>query len=237
MRILAVIPARGGSKGVPGKNIKLLGGKPLVAYSIEKANQSKLLDLVILSTETKKIAAIGKKFGANVPFLRPLELAQDDTPTIDVLKHAIDFYESQTIFFDAICILQPTTPFRECGFIDKAIAKFIETAVDTLISVLPVPHHFNPHWVFELNGQNFLKIATGDDKIIPRRQELPQSFYRDGSIYLIKTEIIKNQNSLFGATIGHIQSSEESYVNIDMMQDWENAEKLLANKLNNIGDI
>ena len=230
MKILAIIPARSGSKGIPGKNIKLLGGKPLIAYTIEKAQQSKLLDVVILSTDTEQISEIGRNYGVNVPFIRPTELSQDTTPTIEVLKHAINFYEEQSVFFDGVCILQPTTPFRNEGFIDDAIAKFIETDVDTLISVLPVPQHLNPHWVFELNNQGNLKIATGENKIIPRRQELPPSFYRDGSIYLIKSSVIKNQDTLFGSTIGYIQSSEELYVNIDTVQDWKKAEDLILTK-------
>lgn len=231
MRILAVIPARGGSKGVPQKNIKLLGNKPLLFYTAERALESSFLSKVILSTDSEEIASIGRELGLEVPFIRPSELAKDTTPTIQVLQHAIDFFETQDVFFDAICILQPTTPFREKGFIDVAIEKFLQTQVDTLISVLAVPHQFNPHWVFVEDGMNILKIATGDKTIIPRRQELPKSFYRDGSIYLIKKEVIMQQNSLFGEKIGYVESNAENFVNIDTVKDWELAEQIIKSRM------
>lgn len=230
MKILAVIPARGGSKGVPQKNIKLLGGKPLLHYTAERALESKLLTKVIVSTDSEVIRDVGMQVGIEVPFMRPEVLALDTTPTIDVLKHAIVFYEQQGIFFDAICILQPTTPFREKGFIDQAVQKFISSQADTLISVLPVPHHYNPHWVFEEKETSFLKIATGEDVIIPRRQELPKCYYRDGAIYLVKTEVVMKANSLFGKTVSYIASASEYYVNIDTLEDWQKAEALLLKK-------
>lgn len=228
MKILAVIPARGGSKGVPKKNIKPLGNKPLLGYTIDSANQSEKLTTTIVSTDSEEIAEIAKANGASIPFIRPKELAEDKTPTIEVLKHAIRFFEDQGKFFDAICILQPTTPFRREGFIDEAIDKFIRTNADTLISVLPVPHQFNPHWVFEVSDakEGKLKIATGEKTIIPRRQELPQSYYRDGSVYLIKTEWITKHNTLFGETIGYIESASDDFVNIDTMEDWVKAEEI-----------
>lgn len=228
MKILAVIPARGGSKGIPKKNIKLLGGKPLLQFTAEKALASKLLTQVILSTDSEEIAQVGKKIGLEVPFMRPESLAMDTTPTIEVLQHALAFYENQGVFFEAICILQPTTPFREDGIIDKAIEKFKATNVETLISVLEVPHQFNPHWTFEVDNQENLKIATGDLKIIPRRQELPKSYYRDGSIYIIKTNLIK-EGVLFKNTIGYIESNPKNNVNLDTMEDWILAEKIINN--------
>lgn len=228
MKILAVIPARGGSKGIPKKNIKLLGNKPLLQFTAEKALASKLLTQVILSTDSEEIAQVGKKIGLEVPFMRPESLAMDTTPTIEVLQHALAFYENQGVFFEAICILQPTTPFREDGIIDKAIEKFKATNVETLISVLEVPHQFNPHWTFEVDNQENLKIATGDLKIIPRRQELPKSYYRDGSIYIIKTNLIK-EGVLFKNTIGYIESNPKNNVNLDTMEDWILAEKIINN--------
>ena len=130
-------------------------------------------------------------------------------------------------FFDAVCLLQPTNPFREQGFIDKAIEKFITSKTDCLISVLPIPHEFNPHWAFEENEIGLLKIATGEKNIITRRQELPKAFYRDGAIYITKTEVIKN-GSLYGESIAYIENNPQFYVNIDTIEDWEKAEKLLT---------
>jgi CMP-N,N'-diacetyllegionaminic acid synthase len=230
MRILAIIPARGGSKGVPGKNIKLLNGKPLMAYTAEIALQSKQLTEVIVSTEDIQIMEVAKSLGIKVPFLRPLELTKDHTPTIDVVIHAVQWYEKQNSYFDAVCLLQVTSPFRTLNFLDKAIEKFILSDCDSLVSVQRVPQEFNPHWAFEVNADGNLKIATGETEIIPRRQELPMAFHRDGSIYITKTEVLLKQKSLYGKSIAYIESDADFYVNIDTMEDWEKAEEMIQKK-------
>ena len=226
--ILALIPARGGSKGVPRKNIKLLGKIPLLEYTINSAKESNFLAEIVVSTDDAEIAIAAEISGCKPPFLRPTELAQDNSTSLEVVQHAIAFFESQNIFFDAVCLLQPTSPFREREFIDKAIQKFIDSKADSLISVLTIPEQYNPHWAFEEDKTGLLKIATGEKKIISRRQELPKSFYRDGSIYITKTTVIKN-NSFFGKSIAYIESNPKLYVNIDTMKDWETAERLLQN--------
>ena len=226
MKVLGLIPARCGSKGIPNKNIKLLGGKELIAYSIDAAKESRYLNEIIVSTDCKKIFKVAEKYGCKPPFLRPDELAKDESKSVEVVKHAIQFFEEQNIFFDAICLIQPTSPFREKGFIDKAIQKFITAKTDSLISVLPIPHEFNPHWAFEENGIGLLHIATGEEKIISRRQDLPKTFYRDGSIYITKTNVIK-EGSFFGETISYIEGNRDFYVNIDTKQDWLEAKKIV----------
>jgi CMP-N,N'-diacetyllegionaminic acid synthase len=225
MKILAVIPARSGSKGVPNKNIKLLGGKPLLAYSIETANQAGFED-VMVSTNDNEIADLAKRYGAQVPFLRPQELASDSTPTIDVIVDLLIKLGTDGITYDAVCLLQPTSPFRDLDFVISAINKFRDGAFDSLISVQMVPSHFNPHWVFFEKG-NCLKIATGENKIITRRQDLPQAYIRDGSLYFTKTNIIIEQKSLYGQRIGFIQNNSDKHVNIDTLSDWEKAELLV----------
>ena len=226
MKILAIIPARGGSKGVPGKNSKLLGDKPLIAYSIEQAIASNSFAKIIVSTDDEAIAKIAIHFGAEVPFIRPSELANDTASSIDVVKHSVDFLASKNEFYDAICLLQPTSPFREKGLIAKAIKKFSETNSDALVSVLPVPHEYNPHWAFESDKNGMLQIATGDKEIIKRRQELPQAFFRDGAIYLTKIASIK-KGTFYGEKLGYIESNPNLYVNIDTMEDWICAEQKL----------
>lgn len=227
MKILGLIPARGGSKGVPKKNIKLLGKMPLIEYTINSAKESNFLTDVIVSTDDEEIAIAAEVCGCKPPFVRPSELAQDHSTSLEVVQHAIHFFESQSIFFDAICLLQPTSPFREKGFIDAAIEKFIATKADCLVSVLPIPHEYNPHWAFEESENGLLKIATGESQIIPRRQELPNAFHRDGSVYISKTDVIKS-GSFYGNSIAYIESNPKFYVNIDTMKDWEAAEKLLT---------
>ena len=227
MKILSIIPARGGSKGVPKKNIKLLGKMPLIEYTLYSAKKSKLLTHIVVSTDEEEIAIVAEIAGYKPPFIRPSELAKDKSTSLEVMQHAIWFFESRSVFFDAVCLLQPTTPYRESGFIDKAIEKFISSNADSLISVLPIPHEYNPHWAFEQNGNGLLKIATGEVTIIPRRQELPKAFHRDGAIYITKTNVLKS-GSLYGKSIAYIESNPQFYVNIDTMKDWETAEKLLA---------
>lgn len=227
MRILGLIPARGGSKGVPKKNIKLLGKLPLIQYTINSAKDSDLLTQLAVSTDDEEIAIAAEVAGYRPPFVRPAEFAQDMSTSLEVVQHAIAFFESQQVFFDAVCLLQPTNPFREKGCIDKAITKFKESGADCLISVLPIPHEFNPHWAFEEDREGLLKIVTGEEEIITRRQDLPKAFHRDGAIYLTKTEVIKS-GSLYGKTIAYIESNPEFHVNIDTMDDWETAEKILT---------
>lgn len=231
MKILAIIPARGGSKGIPGKNIKLLSGRPLLSYTAEVALKSKYLTEVVVSTDDIQIAELAKKMDLKVPFIRPSELAQDNTPTIDVIIHALQWYKNQNSFFNAVCILQVTSPFRTVDFLDKAIKEFREKDTDSLVSVQRVPHAYNPHWTFEVNSNGILKIATGETEIIPRRQELPTAYHRDGSIYITKTEILLNEHSIYGKSTAFIESNPEFYVNIDTMQDWEKAEEMIQNKL------
>ena len=227
MKILAIIPARGGSKGVLKKNIKLLGKLPLIEYTINSAKESKLITEIVVSTDDEEIAIAAEVFGVKPPFMRPSELAQDTSTSLEVVLHAIHYFENKGVFFDAVCLLQPTSPFRDRGCIDVAITKFITSNADCLISVLPIPNEFNPHWAFEENSNGYLSIATGEEKIISRRQDLPKSFHRDGSIYITKINSIKS-GSLYGNSISYIESNPEYHVNIDTMEDWEKAEKIVT---------
>lgn len=228
MRILGIIPARGGSKGVPKKNIKILGNKPLLQYTTDIALQSKYLAKVILSTDDDDIIDVAKKVGVEIPFKRPSNLAKDNSPTLPVIQHALDFYKGIGEEFDAVCLLQVTSPFRTIEFLNNAIEKFIMKNTDSLVSVQQVPHEYNPHWTFEVNENDNLSIATGESKIISRRQDLPKVYHRDGSVYITKTEVLVSQNSLFGDSISYIESPKEFYVNIDTLKDWEQAEEMVA---------
>lgn len=224
MKILAIIPARGGSKGVPRKNIKLLNGLPLLAYTARLAKKSRLISKVVLSTDDPEIAQVGILEGVEVPFMRPSELALDSTPTLPVLQHALEYFASNGENFDAVCLLEVTSPFRSVAFLESAIEKFISSNADSLVSVLPVPATYNPHWTFEEDSSGFLKIATGELKIIPRRQELPKAYFRDGSIYLTKSEVIR-EGSIYGSKSAFLENDPLYYVNIDTMEDWKEAEE------------
>ena len=149
MKILAIIPARGGSKGVPRKNIKLLAGKPLLEYTSAVTLKSSLLSKVVISTDDDEIISVAKKLGLEIPFKRPKDLATDSSSSLSVILHALEHFESKNIYFDAVCLLQVTSPFRTVTFLDQAIQQFIDKDTDSLVSVLEVPHEFNPHWTFD----------------------------------------------------------------------------------------
>ena len=226
MKILGLIPARGGSKGIPGKNIKKLHGSPLLQYTFEAAKASRLLSRVILSSDDSEIKKVAEELGLEVPFTRPKEFSQDDSGSLKVVKHALEFFAAKNENFDAVCLLQPTTPFRRHGLIDEAIEEFVSGKFDSVLSVREVPLEYNPHWTFE-EKKGRLKIATGEDKILSRRQDLPKAYHRDGAIYLTRTEVIIKQNSLYGKKIGFIDTTGDPYVNIDTLEDWEEAERLV----------
>ena len=232
MKILGLIPARGGSKGVPRKNIKALHKKPLLQYTSDVALQSKYLSKVVLSSDDDEIIEVAKGLGIEVPFKRPENLAADESPTLPVIQHALQYYKNIGEEFDAVCLLQVTSPFRTVKFLDSAIENFIAKKTDSLVSVLEVPHEYNPHWTFkEVNG--VLEIATGESEIITRRQDLPKAYHRDGNIYITKTEVLLKQQTLYGNSIAYIESDPERYVNIDTIADWEKAEHL-SRKLYNL---
>ena len=230
MKVLAIIPARGGSKEIPRKNLKKLNGKPLIQYTIESALNANCLTDVVVSTEDPEIAKISSDLNVLVPGKRPSELAGDHSPTIDTVIYTVNLMKQGNHHYDVICLLQPTSPFRKRGLIDQAILKLKQLKADSLISVISVPHQYNPHWVFEPSNNGFLQLATGDNKIIPRRQELPPAYFRDGAIYLTETKVLLELKSFFGHRLTFIENQANDYVNLDTMEDWRRAEELIKNK-------
>lgn len=233
MKVLGLIPARGGSKGIRRKNVKKLAGKALITYTIEAALQSDALAKVIVSTEDEEIASISRLAGAEIPFMRPAELAADRAPTIETVLHALRFFENTGETFDAICLLQPTAPFRTAADIDEAVRLFSLQQADSLISVRPVPHPYNPHWIFEpdLENEGLLKLATGESRIITRRQALPPAYYRDGAIYLTRWDVLRDQKDLYGRSIAYCVLEHSPEVNIDTPEDWLEAERIIRNQI------
>lgn len=229
MKVLGIIPARGGSKGVPRKNIRLLNGKPLLAYTAESAAQSRLLTRVILSTEDEEIAQVGRSLGLDVPFMRPSVLAEDTAPTLPVVQHALSEMEKAGEQYDAVCLLQPTNPLRRPEDIDGCIELLESSGADSVVSVLPVPHEYNPEWVYIRRHDRFLELSTGDTEPIARRQDLPSAFHRDGTIYVTRTKTIVEGNSLYGVTICGYEIDKVFSMNIDTESDWESAISRMAN--------
>jgi len=226
-KIIAIIPARGGSKGVPKKNIKILGGKPLIQYTIEKALEARF-KRVIVSTDNEEIAAISKSIGAEVPFIRPHDLANDKASSFSLVEHAVEFFEKEKEDYDAICLLQPTYPFRTNKLINSCIKKFVNSSFDSVISVLEVPDKYNPNWILKPSDNNLISFLNMENsqKPVVRRQDLPKYFFRDGAVYLSKKDTIKYHKSIYGEKIGYVISDKSRYVNIDTLYDWKIAEKL-----------
>lgn len=227
MRTLGIIPARGGSKGVPRKNIAPLAGRPLLAWTAEAALAARRLDAVVLSTDDAEIAAVGERWGLEAPFLRPSELSQDDTPTLPVMQHAVAECERRSGRFDAVCLLQPTSPLRKTATIDAAIELLESSGADSVVTVLRIPDEFNPCWAFFAQGDGALRLATGGAVPIPRRQELPPAFHREGSVYVVRRDVLMEGGSLYGERTIGLPLDRESSVNIDAPEDLERAEALL----------
>ena len=227
MKILALIPAREGSKGIPNKNIKLLGGNPLIAHAAKFAKQTSNISRIIISTDSEEIAQVARLNHMEVPFIRPKELALDTTPSVDVMIHALKHFKDIGEVFDAIILLQATSPFKPPNFIQDCIQTFIDADADSLISVLKVPHEYNPHWTFEKNDSGELRIATGEKELIPRRQELPTAFFRDGSVYITKTDFLLQERKIVGGKIVCMESDPNYYCNLDTPSDWEKAEQMI----------
>jgi CMP-N-acetylneuraminic acid synthetase len=227
MRILGLIPARGGSKGVPRKNVRDLCGKPLIAYTIEAARGSTALARVVLSTDDPEIAETGKLYGADVPFLRTAELARDDTPMLPVVRDAVERLEALGDRYDAVCLLQPTNPLRTPADIDACVSTLKSSRADCVVSVLPVPSEHHPYWAYFADDDGVLRLANGEASPVTRRQALPPAFHREGSVYVVRRDVLMQRNTLYGdRVVGHLMKSGRS-VNIDTPEDWERAEALL----------
>jgi CMP-N-acetylneuraminic acid synthetase len=221
--IIAIIPARGGSKGIPKKNIKQLAGKPLIAYSIEAALKSKYIDRVIVSTEDEEIAEISKKYGAEVVD-RPKELAKDETPTIDVIFHFLEILKMKNYNPDIVVLLQPTSPLRSAEDIDNAIKLFLDSDCESIVSVCEVEHP--PYWSFKIEG-GYLKSLFGDEYLRRRRQDLEKVYMPNGAIYISTPENLRIYKSFYcPRTIPYIMPVERS-VDIDNEIDFMIAELVM----------
>lgn len=223
MKVLGLIPARGGSKGIARKNIKPLGGKPLLAYTAETALAAKRLSCVILSTEDAEIAEIGRQCNLEVPFLRPPELARDETPTLPVVRHALESLAAEN--FDAVCLLQPTNPLRRAIDIDNCLELLETTGATAIVSVLPVPLKYHPRWVYWRDNEGRIVLSTGEAAPIARRQDLPPAFHRDGSVYAIRAETVLHGDSLYGKDVRSYLMDSNYSANIDTEEDWLEVER------------
>ena len=226
--MLAVIPARGGSKGVPNKNIKELSGKPLIAYTIEAAQKSEIFSKIIVSTDSEQIAEIARKYGAEVPFIRPAEISGDMVSSDDVILHAISFYERQGIKFGEICKLQPTSPLRTSQHLKDAYTLFQEKKADFLVSVCECEH--SPLWAGIIDKDLRIDNFIAEEVKRACRQDLPTYYRLNGAIYMAKTQCFYEKcNFLGNNSIAYIMSQGDS-VDIDCELDFLIAQQLIKLK-------
>jgi N-acylneuraminate cytidylyltransferase/CMP-N,N'-diacetyllegionaminic acid synthase len=230
MKVLAIIPARAGSKGLPGKNIRNLIDKPLIAWSIEQALGSKYVDKVYVSTESEAIAHVAKKYGALVPFYRPIELAQDSSKTSDVLMHFIDQLEKNGEYYDYILLLEPTSPLRESSDIDEAFEKLLINKNAKSIVGVGLVESQHPSFCITIDNNGF--IQSNNDFNVLRRQEIKPLYFYEGSIYISEINTYKkNENFYHRETISHLFPKWKTF-EIDDQIDFIIVEALLKNKLN-----
>lgn len=229
MSVLGIIPARGGSKGIPHKNIVPLLGKPLLAYTAEAARCSRRLTRIVLSTDDPRIAEVGMRFGLEVPFMRPDHLAGDDVPTIPVLQDVLRRLEENGENYGAVFTLQPTNPLRQPGDIDGAIALLEQTGADSVISFVPVAdkHPARMKQIGEdlrVSDPPFAEQFEGQP-----RQKLPKYYLREGSVYLTRRDVLMEQNSLKGRDCRAWLIPEERACNVDTPFDLFLVEQILRN--------
>ncbi len=221
-KILGIIPARGGSKGVPGKNLRLLGGKPLIAWTIEAAKKSRYLDHLILSSDDLQIIATARQWGCEVPFVRPSALGQDDTPATEVLLHALEEIPG----FDFLVFLQPTSPLRTSTDIDECIERCFFSASKSCVSL--TESEKNPFWIFSLDDHCTMSPLMAGTEMPARRQDSGKFYSLNGAVYVCDVERFLQRKTLISAeTVGYVMPKERS-VDIDTELDLKFAELLIG---------
>ncbi len=239
MHILAIIPARGGSKGIPLKNLQKLAGKPLIEYTIQSAKKSKKIDRIIVSTDNENIAKTVKKLGIQVPFLRPKNIAKSNSPAVDYVKHALKFLSSKEKYVpNIVIILQPTSPIRKEGMIDKSILILKKSRASCVISATKIKTH--PYFSFRYDEKKYLKPFKSDFQKYFQRQKFPDLFYPTGGIYTFWSNTLKKYDSIYGPRIKPLIIDQEDSVDIDNVFDlfisemrllfWEKYKKKIFSK-------
>ena len=230
MHVLGVIPARGGSKGIPGKNLAQFAGRPLIALTIDAARASRRLARVIVSTDDDAIAAEAARLGAEVPFLRPVALAQDDTPMLPVLAHAATEMGRQSPPLpEAVVLLQPTSPLRTAEHIDAAIDLLEQSGSDSVVSVVEVPHQYSPVSVMQLDHGRL--VPYGGTATVTRRQDKPLVYARNGpAVLAVRTSVLLEARNLYGTDVRPLVMGHDESVDIDTSWELELVDWLLRRR-------
>jgi N-acylneuraminate cytidylyltransferase len=214
-RVLGLIPARGGSKGLPGKHLLPAGGKPLLAWTIEAARGARVLDRLVLSSDDDAIVTTALEYGCEAPFRRPPELATDEAASIDVVLHALD----QLPGYDLVVLLQPTAPLRSATDIDAACERLVASGAPACVSLCPVEH--SPYWMYRLDEADRLRPVAELPPDVTRRQRLPRAYLLNGAIYIARVEWLRESRNFVGEeTVAYVMPAERS-IDIDTRADFE----------------
>jgi CMP-N-acetylneuraminic acid synthetase len=224
VNVLAIVPARQGSKGLPGKNLRPLAGRSLVARAVDVARQSGVVDRVLVSTDAEAIADEGRRAGAEVPFLRPSELASDAAPMLPVLQHAVQALEQSGAAIDIVVLLQPTSPLRTPAHVRDAVTRLRDTGADSVVSVVELPRHHSPDYVMRIDGERLVHFLPEGARIT-RRQDARPAYVRDGTVYVCWRRTLVEQNSLYGADSRPLIIVAAESLTIDTAEDWAEAER------------
>src|SRR5687767_3077070 len=213
-RVLAIVPARAGSKGVPGKNVRKLAGRTLLDYTALAARDSGVIDRIVLSTDSAEIADAGKRAGLEVPFMRPSNLAQDDTPMLPVIQHAIETLDAEGWTTDVVVLLQPTSPLRRSSHVRDAVTQLHETKADSVVTVVELPRHLSPDYVMRIEDGALVPFLP-DGARITRRQDARPAYVRDGTVYAFWRRTLRETGSLYGRTCRPLIVPERESLTLD----------------------
>ena len=228
-RTLGIVPARSGSKGVPGKNIRLLAGRPLIDYTACAARESAVLDRVILSTDSEAIADVGRRCGLEVPFIRPTHLAADDTPMLPVVRHTIDTLAASGWVADLIVLLQPTSPLRRATHVRDAVDRLRASKADSVVTVVELPRHLSPDYVMRIEN-GLLKPFLAEGERVARRQDARPAYSRDGTAYAFWRATLERFDNIYGERCEPLVIDAADSLSIDSQDDWAAAERRLAGR-------
>jgi len=227
--VLALIPARGGSKGLPGKNLRPLAGHSLIAYAARAARESAVVDRAVLTTDAEEIAAEGRRAGLEVPFLRPASLAGDETPMKPVIEHALEALAADGFTPDVVLLLQPTSPLRTPDHLRSAVRMLRESRADSVVSVVELPRHLSPDYVMRIENGG-LEPFLPEGARVTRRQDARPAYVRDGTVYAFWTRTLVEQGSIYGARCLPLVVSAKESITIDSASDWDAAERLMRQR-------
>lgn len=238
--VLAIVPARGGSKSIPGKNIRRFAGYPLIAYSIAAGHAAETISRLIVSTDDREIAAAAEKFGAEVPFLRPERLSLDDTPDLPVFKHALDWLEDNEGYLPEIVVqLRPTSPLRKTDHINQAVWHLEDHPEADSIRTVCIPFQ-NPFKMWKIGGEGYMQPIIASEFAEPYnlpRQALPEVYWQTGYVDAAWADTITKKNSMTGDRILPLVIGAEEWIDIDSADDWRRAERLLESGEIILGDL